>query len=153
MLGRAWNPSRNFALTPSHSLSKLQASANEARNELHVSSSVSTSQESLPCNQIGSRQRFEYQHIMKPKDIFKLAVRVLGLAFLYHGLSALPTVIPLMLTSTVGNFVIGVLMVVWPLAVAWWLIGGAPLLTCRAYPEATQDGGEAAASSGGTPAA
>jgi uncharacterized membrane protein len=90
---------------------------------------------------------------MKPRDIFKLAVRVLGLVFLYHGLSALPTVIPLILTSAIRNFVIGVLMVVWPLAVAWWLIGGAPLLTCRAYPEATQDGGEAAASSGGTPAA
>jgi len=76
---------------------------------------------------------------MKPRDIFKLAVRILGLAFLYHALSALPTVIPMMLTSAIGNFVIGLLMVVWPLALAWWLIGGAPLLTRRAYPEATED--------------
>ena len=88
---------------------------------------------------------------MKPRDIFKLAVRVLGLAFLYHGLSAVPTVIPLILTSAIGNFVIGVLMIVWPLAVAWWLIGGAPLLTCRAYPQATEDGGDTAAALGGKP--
>ena len=88
---------------------------------------------------------------MKPRDIFKLAVRVLGLVFLYHGLSALPTVIPLMLTSGLGNFVIGVLMVVWPLAVAWWLIGGASLLTYRAYPQTAEDDGEAAAPLGGKP--
>ena len=88
---------------------------------------------------------------MKPRDIFKLAVRVLGLVFLYHGLSALPTVIPLILTSAIGNFVIGVLMVVWPLAIAWWLIGGATLLTGRAYPQTTEDGGETAASLGEKP--
>jgi len=76
---------------------------------------------------------------MKPGDLFKLAVRVLGLVFLYRGLSALPTVIPLMLTSAIGNFVISLLLVVWPLAIAWWLMGGAPLLTHRAYPQSTEE--------------
>jgi hypothetical protein len=74
---------------------------------------------------------------MKPKDIFKLAVRILGLVFLYHGLSALPTVIPLILSSSpIANCVLGIFMIAWPVAVAWWLIGGAPPLIRRAYPEA-----------------
>ena len=76
---------------------------------------------------------------MKPGDLLKLAVRVLGLVFLYRGLSALPTVIPLMLTSAIGKFVISLLLVVWPLAIAWWLMGGAPLLTHRAYPQSTEE--------------
>ncbi len=72
---------------------------------------------------------------MKSKDIFSLAVRILGLVFLYHGLSALPTVIPLLLASNFTNWIAGVLMVAWPLAVAYWLLRGAPLLVRIAYPE------------------
>jgi hypothetical protein len=32
-------------------------------------------------------------HTMKPRDILKLAVRLLGLVFLYNGLQALPTAV------------------------------------------------------------
>ena len=71
---------------------------------------------------------------MKPNDIFKLAVRILGLVFLYHGLSALPVAMGL-LASAFPQYVMGILIVAWPLLVAWWLIGGAPQLMRRAYPE------------------
>jgi hypothetical protein len=30
---------------------------------------------------------------MNPRDLFLLAVRILGLVFLYHGLTALPTTV------------------------------------------------------------
>jgi hypothetical protein len=76
------------------------------------------------------------QHTMKPKDIFSLAVRLLGLVFLYHGLSALPSVLSLIPPSSVGSFVNGIIMFAWPLVVAYWLLGGAPLLMCIAYPDA-----------------
>jgi hypothetical protein len=86
---------------------------------------------------------------MKPKDIFLLAVRLLGLVFLYHGLSSLPTVMQLFFTKSIANYVIGVILVMWPLAVAWYLIGGAPLLMNLAYPEASRERGESGAASGG----
>jgi uncharacterized membrane protein len=74
---------------------------------------------------------------MKTKDIFKLAVRLLGLVFLYHGLSALPAVIPLVRASGIGQFILGLVMVAWPLLVAYWLLRGAPLLMNIAYPDAS----------------
>jgi hypothetical protein len=64
---------------------------------------------------------------MKPKAIFELCVRVLGLVFLYHGVNNLPVVF-------VGNFV-SLIFVGVQLCVAWWLIGGAKLLVNRAYPD------------------
>jgi hypothetical protein len=82
---------------------------------------------------------------MKPRDIFQLAVRILGLVFLYHGLMALPTIIQIIFSgsfASVVSIVFGILMIVWPLAVAWWLIGGAPPLMHRAYPETASGGGE-----------
>jgi hypothetical protein len=69
---------------------------------------------------------------MKSKDLFKLAVRLLGLAFLYHGLSGLPAVLPLIFS---GNIIMSILVVAWPLLVAYWLLRGAPLLIRIAYPE------------------
>jgi hypothetical protein len=73
---------------------------------------------------------------MKPRDLFGMATRILGLVFLYHGLSALPTVFPLFFSSGGGNFIMGVLIVGWPLLVAQWLLRGAPFIQRLAYPEA-----------------
>jgi len=72
---------------------------------------------------------------MKSKDIFGLAVRLLGLVFLYHGFSALPTTLPVVFSGSFGNTIIGILIVGWPLVVAYWLIRGAPLLMRIAYPD------------------
>ncbi len=69
---------------------------------------------------------------MKPKDIFHLAVRLLGLVFFYLGVR-----------SAVGvwyahgsGITPPILTAVCYLGVAWWLVGGAPLFMDRAYPEA-----------------
>ena len=75
---------------------------------------------------------------MKTRDLFLFAVRILGLVFLYHGLSALPTSIfsafgALFARAPWAFLSIG-FMVTWQLALAWWLIGGAPQLMKRAYP-------------------
>jgi hypothetical protein len=67
------------------------------------------------------------KNIMKPKDIFNLAIRLLGLIFVYLGFKAVPLA-----------FVDGgrsLLFVACYFAVAWWLIGGAPFLMDRAYPD------------------
>jgi hypothetical protein len=73
---------------------------------------------------------------MTSKDIFKLAVRLLGLGFLYHGLIGLPVAIPLFFSSAASNSFAAVLMFGWPLLVSYWLLRGAPLLVRIAYPEA-----------------
>ena len=73
---------------------------------------------------------------MKPKDIFGLAVRLLGLYFLYLGLNALAQ----MLGSDViespekMDIVYALLPVAFELIIGWWLLGGG-LLVRRAYPE------------------
>jgi hypothetical protein len=73
---------------------------------------------------------------MKPKDMFSLAVRILGLAFLYQGLLALPTALRFgLFVANFGNLIAGLLSVGWPLGVAYWLLRGAPLLMRIAYPE------------------
>ncbi len=76
---------------------------------------------------------------MRMRDIFELAVRLLGLVFLYHGLVALPTALPMVWTSMLGVQLVGLLfgiaVAVWPLLVAYWLLGGAQLLVRMAYPE------------------
>ena len=72
---------------------------------------------------------------MKPKELFGLAVRLLGLVFLYHGLMSVPTLF--VAPPSV------ILLVIFLLAVAWWLIGGAALLTERAYPENAEEQTEA----------
>jgi len=70
------------------------------------------------------------------KDIFGLAVRLLGLVFLYFGLSAVPSLLDFGAIETAGksDIISAILPIVFNLAVAWWLIGGG-LLTRRAYPE------------------
>jgi hypothetical protein len=79
---------------------------------------------------------------MKPKDIFLLAVRLLGLIFLYHGLMSVPAAMELFRTRTFASYFIGFVLVLWPLAVAWWLIGGAPLVMNLAYPEVRKEDSE-----------
>jgi len=71
------------------------------------------------------------------RDIFGLAVRLLGLVFLYFGLSAVPPLLDLGAIETAGKSDIlnAILPIVFNLAIAWWLIGGGWLIR-RAYPEA-----------------
>ena len=73
---------------------------------------------------------------MKPKEILQLAVRLLGLVFLYHGLSGVPTLLPVAL-SGVGNLFLPLFMLGWPLLLAYWLLRGAPLIMRIAYPDTT----------------
>ncbi len=84
--------------------------------------------------------------LMKPRDLFLLAVRLLGLVFLYHGLTALPTTIFGAFASLVGRSFLGFLgmsfMAFWPLLFAWWLIRGAPLVMRLAYPERETPGND-----------
>jgi hypothetical protein len=74
--------------------------------------------------------------LMKPKDIFGLAVRLLGLYFLYLGLNALAQ----MLGSDIINspekmdIVYALLPVAFDLVIGWWLLRGG-LLVRWAYPE------------------
>ena len=78
---------------------------------------------------------------MKPRDIFKLAVRLLGLIFLYQGLQALaPAAVQLCRELPRINSDMIVMTLVsagWPLLVAYWLLRGAPLVMGIAYPDAT----------------
>jgi len=68
------------------------------------------------------------------RNLFKLAVRILGLVFLYHGLNFLPT----LLTGIFGGgfSALGTsLMIAWPLLVAVCLLRFAPTLTNLFYPK------------------
>jgi hypothetical protein len=85
---------------------------------------------------------------MLSKDMFKLAVQLLGLLFLYHALYAVqPALVQIIdsLPHQVGRdvrvlgsfwkFSGGLFMVGWPLLVAYWLLRGAPLIMRLAYPD------------------
>ena len=76
---------------------------------------------------------------MKPRDIFGLAVRLLGLWFLYLGLRAVTPLLDLGAIETAGrdDIISAVLPVVFNLAVAGWLLSGR-LLVRWAYPEAAK---------------
>jgi len=86
---------------------------------------------------------------MKTKDIFSLAVRLLGLVFLYHALRVFPTAAAECLQAfphelgpnahepmNVGRLLSALFMVGWPLFLAQWLVRGAPLIMRIAYPDA-----------------
>jgi hypothetical protein len=70
------------------------------------------------------------------RSIFSLAIRLLGLVFLYRGLTAMPPLLDFqgIEQASVNDLITAVLPIVFNLAVAWWLIGS-KLLTRRAYPE------------------
>ena len=76
---------------------------------------------------------------MKPRDIFGLAVRLLGLFFLYLGLRAVPPILDFgaIETADKSDIINAILPMVFNLVIAWWLIGGG-LLIRRAYPEASR---------------
>ena len=71
---------------------------------------------------------------MTPKSVFGLAVRGLGLVFLYRGLSALPEILSIFSTGSFRSSLGIIIMIAWPLVLAFWLIRGAPLLIRIAYP-------------------
>jgi hypothetical protein len=70
---------------------------------------------------------------MTPRNLFKLAVRLLGLVFLYHGLLLLPTLFTGIFGGSTNAFAM-ILMVVWPLVVAFGLLVFAPTITDFFYP-------------------
>jgi hypothetical protein len=74
---------------------------------------------------------------MKPKDIFGLTVRLLGLFFLYLGLRAVTPLLDLgaIETASKNDIINAILPIAFNLLVAWWLLGGGVLVR-RAYPEA-----------------
>lgn len=73
------------------------------------------------------------------KGIFGLAVRLLGLIFIYFALSAVPPLLDVgaIETAAKSDIITAVLPILFNLAVGWWLIGGGMLIR-RAYPEATR---------------
>ena len=73
---------------------------------------------------------------MKPRDIFGLAVRLLGLFFLYLGLKAVTPLLDLVAieTASKSDIISAILSIAFNLLVAWWLLSGGWLLR-RAYPE------------------
>ncbi len=76
---------------------------------------------------------------MKSKDIFNVAVRIIGLLFLYQGLVAVPSafasICPIFPHFVWRNLVPALVMVAWPLIIAQWLVRGAPWLMRWAYRE------------------
>ena len=73
--------------------------------------------------------------------IFNLFVRLIGLTFLYQGLSAVPNAIasicPVFPHFYFRNLFPSVLLVGWPILIGYWLLRGAPWLMRLAYPEET----------------
>ena len=76
---------------------------------------------------------------MKAKDIFGLIVRLVGLIFLYDAAEKVPLAISATFSgfkSISGNgFLSALFMVGWPLAVAYWMLCGAPPVSRLAYPD------------------
>jgi len=78
---------------------------------------------------------------MKPKDIFCLVIRLLGLIFLYQGLSSVPVLISTIWAGAAlvpRNLFLSLVMVTWPMVVAFWMVRGAPWLVRLAYSDKDQ---------------
>jgi hypothetical protein len=71
---------------------------------------------------------------MTTRNLFKLAVRLLGLIFLYHGLLFFPTLFTGIFGSATNAFSM-ILMCAWPLVVAFCLLRFAPEITEKFYPK------------------
>ena len=76
--------------------------------------------------------------MMTPKTVFVLAVRILGLVFLFRGLLALPEILSIFSTGSFRSSLSIIIMIAWPLALAFWLIRGAPLLVSIAYSDSAE---------------
>lgn len=80
---------------------------------------------------------------MKPHEIFKLAIRILGLILCYHGVMGLPgnagVAIGGLFASSLTGFLMGVVSALWPLATGYWFIRGAEPLARAAYPDLRND--------------
>ncbi len=76
---------------------------------------------------------------MKPRDIFGIAVRLLGLIFLGRGLFLAPDAADELFRGMVqldpARMFSGLWIAGWPLLAAAWLVRGAPPLMRIAYPE------------------
>ena len=73
---------------------------------------------------------------MKPKDIFGLIVRLVGLIFLYNCTEKIPVAVSIVASGFKGfGFFNTLFMVGWPLAVAYWFFRGAPPVSRIAYPD------------------
>ena len=74
---------------------------------------------------------------MTSKDVFNVAVRIVGLLFLYQGLAAVPSAVanfcPVFPHFNFRTLLPSAVMVGWPLAVAFYLIRGAPWLMRFAF--------------------
>ena len=70
---------------------------------------------------------------MTPRNLFKLAVRLLGLVFLYQGLSSFPILFQSIFGGA-SNAIGFIFIVGWPLIVAFALLGFAPKITEFFYP-------------------
>lgn len=85
---------------------------------------------------------------MKPKEIFGLAVRIIGLIFLYQGLSAVPNAIasicPVFPHFFFRNLWPSFLLIAWPVFLGYWLVRGAPWLMRLAYGEPLPESQEGA---------
>src|SRR3974390_930770 len=86
---------------------------------------------------------------MKPKDVFSVAVRIIGLAFMYQGLVAVPVVLdrfcpifppPPLRYLNFRSVIPGLFSIAWPLAIAWWMVRGAPWLMRLAYGDEEPNG-------------
>jgi hypothetical protein len=72
------------------------------------------------------------KHTMNTKDIFNLIVRLVGLFFIYLAAREVPMAFGI---APGQLFFPVILTVAFYVGVGWWLVGGAPLLAKRAYPE------------------
>jgi hypothetical protein len=72
---------------------------------------------------------------MKSKDVFGIAVRVIGLLFLYQALTQAPSAIAGIWVPHFyfRNLLSPLFLVGWPLLIAFWLVRGAPWLMRLAY--------------------
>lgn len=79
---------------------------------------------------------------MTAKDVFSVAIRIVGLLFLYQGLSAIPAALmnfcPIFPHFNFRSLVPSLFLIGWPLAVAWYLVKGAPWLMKLAYGDGTK---------------
>jgi hypothetical protein len=74
---------------------------------------------------------------MTPKTAFGVAIRILGLIFLYRGLTALPEILSIFSTGSFRGFLDTIIMIAWPFVLAYWFIRGAPQIVRIAYPNST----------------